>query len=566
MGSNALEQLAEQIGDAREIDWAQARSSMRSSTALLDVEALRLVDSVAKVHRALGSTPDAAAEPDRATAVGAAHADAESDRPPRWGSFTIEKVLGDGRSGTVFEARDPHVDRPIALKLLRRDFDHGQAAVVREARLLAKVRHPNVVTVHGAGREDGRVGLWMERIDGQTLADIVRAQGPWSAEEAALVGIDLCRALTAIHGAGLVHGDLKAHNVMRAVGGRTVLMDFSSARPVDPASEEELANTQGSPAYMAPELFLGQRPTRSSDIYAQGVLLYYLVTGTFPVLGHSMAALVVAHTRGQRTSLRDRRSDLPESFVRVVERATAPTPEQRYGSLGEMEEALSGVVRPHQAPPQIASGSSKRAAGVTGALLAVAIVALIALWPFDRGYSVEAAFVRGTTTREPLVDRARVAVGDPLSLEIEGSEPLYVYVLSEDALGRASVLFPLPNLEPQNPLPPGRLHRLPGKRNGSPLYWQVDSAGEEERFLIVASPSSLPDFEAEIASVPRPDVAPANGDEEPRLRGVQSLVEGSDQPRTGTPSRLFERARRLSEGHDSVSGVWVREFRFSNPG
>src|SRR5207244_2811767 len=104
----------------------------------------------------------------------------------------------------------------------------GGASVIDEGRLLARIRHPNVVTVHGADRIDGRVGLWMEYIHGRTLERSLAEQGPFSAPEAGEIGIQVCRALAAVHQAGLLHRDIKAQNVMREDGGRLVLMDFGA--------------------------------------------------------------------------------------------------------------------------------------------------------------------------------------------------------------------------------------------------------------------------------------------------------------------------------------------------
>ena len=132
------------------------------------------------------------------------------------------KIAGDrpGPFGTVYRAWDPNLQREVALKLV--DFDDGdaaiQSAVINEARLLARVRHSNVVAIHGADQTDGKVGLWMEFIRGRTLREIVSELGPFSPREAAGICLELARALAAVHAAGLVHRDVKAQNVMREQG------------------------------------------------------------------------------------------------------------------------------------------------------------------------------------------------------------------------------------------------------------------------------------------------------------------------------------------------------------
>ena len=165
-----------------------------------------------------------------------------------------------------------------------------------EARRLARLRHEHVVQVYGAEEHDGRVGLWTELVRGESLEQLVADRGPLGAREAALVGLDVCAALAAVHGAGLVHRDVKAQNVMREAGGRVVLMDFGTG--------EDLAGTSrlvGTPFYLAPEIFRGQKASVQSDLYSVGVLLFYLVTGKFPVVGRDDGA-VAGSTRESQAS------------------------------------------------------------------------------------------------------------------------------------------------------------------------------------------------------------------------------------------------------------------------
>ena len=203
--------------------------------------------------------------------------------------------------------------------------------MIDEGRLLARVRHPNVVTVHGADRIDGRVGLWMEFVRGRTLEDVLGDQGPFGAEEATLIGLDLCRALSAVHAAGLMHRDVKAQNVMREAGGRIVLMDFGTGR--DDLSDRP-ADVAGTPLYVAPEVLGGAPATAESDIYSVGVLLFHLVTGAYPVKGRTVAEIREAHGQRRRAWLRDARPDLPDTFVQAVERALDVDPDKRYDERG----------------------------------------------------------------------------------------------------------------------------------------------------------------------------------------------------------------------------------------
>lgn len=278
----------------------------------------------------------------------------------RWGDLVLLEEIGRGSFGTVYQAHDPQLDRAVAVKLLRPSFADEQLAstLLDEGRTLARVRHPNVVTVFGAGEHDGQVGLWMELVRGVTLEQMVAAHGPFSAGEAGLIGQDLCRALAAVHRAGLVHGDVKAQNVMREQGGRLVLMDFGAGR-MRSSPGPVRSGIVGTLSYLAPELLQGDGGTIRSDIYSVGVLLYHLVTSDFPVNAQTIAELRAAHARGDAARLQDLRPDLQETFVRVVERAIELDPARRFASAGEMEAALARI---HGAS---ASESSPRAfAGV----------------------------------------------------------------------------------------------------------------------------------------------------------------------------------------------------------
>jgi serine/threonine protein kinase/Tfp pilus assembly protein PilF len=293
-----------------------------------------------------------------------------------WGRLEIRGRIGSGNFGEVYRAWDPDLRREVALKLAS-GGGHRQVAAVKEARALARVRHNNVVTVYGVDRHGDRVGLWMELIRGRTLAAIVKEHGPLGGREAALVGIELCRALAAVHAGNLVHGDVKAQNVMREEGGRIVVMDFGLVRNTEDAGTRQ----GGTPAYMAPELVGGAPGSVRSDIFALGVLLYYLVTGAFPT---SKNARDTSHYAVNAKLLHDRRPDLLENFVQVIERALSPDPELRFPTAGGMLTALSNVLgseHPIAPTPNPVKKLFKRAAAPGLALLTLALLAIVFAGP-----------------------------------------------------------------------------------------------------------------------------------------------------------------------------------------
>lgn len=368
--------LGTDVSDGKSVDWDQVDRRASDEQARLLVSNLKRLEGVIQAHRAAETQEDEATSPSAESAT------------RHWHHLVLFETVGAGAFGTVYRAWDTKVDREVALKLLSESGSTARAPL-SEARNLARIRHPNIVTVYGAEQVEGRVGIWMEFIQGETLADMIRIRGPMSAREAVGVGVDLCRALSALQAASLLHRDIKAHNVMREVGGRIVLMDFSGAWTSD--AGETPANQSGTPLYMAPELFEDRPPTVASDIYSLGVLLFYLLSGRRPVEGESLADLRDAHLRRTRTRLRDLRPELPEAVVQVVERATAYDAQDRYQTAGELEHALVGTLGAYASPPSTpepngqlrpAAGSHRRLTRwVSWAVAAVAVLTLTAFVP-----------------------------------------------------------------------------------------------------------------------------------------------------------------------------------------
>lgn len=261
-----------------------------------------------------------------------------------WGSFTLLDKIGHGGFGTVYRAWDPVLQRDVALKLislkgLSASTDH---VVLREGQLMARVRHRNVVTIYSAQRVGSEVGLAMELIQGRTLAALVSQRGPLPVRDAIGIGMTVCEALAAVHRLGLVHRDVKASNVIKEKGGRVVLMDFGAGREFGVEASTGSA-VVGTPSYMAPELFRGERAHVASDLYSVGVLLYYLVTRDYPVKGQGLAAIQRAHLDGERRRLADLRPDLPRPFTELVDRTLAPQVSDRPRTAGALRRELLAI-------------------------------------------------------------------------------------------------------------------------------------------------------------------------------------------------------------------------------
>lgn len=301
-------------------------------------------------------------EDETATAEGVGR---PSDAQPSitWSRLVLIEEIGTGSFGRVYRAFDPTLEREVALKLITLpDADPAAtAASLREGRMLARVRHPNVVTVYGADLDAGQIGIWMELVRGRSFADVVRRDGTLGPEEAALAGVALCRALAAVHAAGLLHRDIKPANLMREAGGRVVLMDFGAGRDALGPARPSGGDATGTPVCMAPEVLIGQSASPASDVYSVGALLFFLVSGRYPIEGRTLSDIVLAHSMGRRRLLVDCRPDLPERFIEVVERALAADPRRRYQTAGAMMQALLETM-----PADRASSEGARGGAIAG--------------------------------------------------------------------------------------------------------------------------------------------------------------------------------------------------------
>ena len=380
--TGALIALAESIADGAAVDWEVVEANATQDEREV-IRQLRVLSSLAGLHRSMPVPADATTTIARKTAAAPAIGS--------WAHLELIERLGGGTFGDVYRAWDRHLEREVALKLLRAeraDEDLNSSRIANEGRLLARIRHANVVCVHGVAVHDQRVGLWMELVRGVTLEQQLASNGPFSAREAALIGIDLCRALAAIHGAGLIHRDVKAQNVMREDGGRIVLMDLGTGREADSRIAKGVPELAGTPLYLAPEIFLGSAASARTDLYSLGVLLYHLVTGSFPVRAATVDDLQARHAENGAVRLRDARADLPTAFVRVIDHAIAAEPAKRYQSAGELEAGLVESLddtSPALAPPQPDTAEDRprrwsRAAAIAGAVVAAVAIA-VAGWP-----------------------------------------------------------------------------------------------------------------------------------------------------------------------------------------
>ena len=379
--------LAGAILDGEAVDWAALASTASDSqrSTFAELHAVAAISSLRRRQLPLPMLVREPVLPESAT----------------WGKLTILEAIGHGAFGTVYRAWDSQLDREVALKLLSANEDG--VSTLEEGRLLARVHHPNVVTIFGADRIGTHVGLWMELLRGETLERALAKEGTFTASRVAVVGRQLCDALAAVHRAGLVHRDVKAHNVMLEPGGRLVLMDFGSGRP----ALGDHRDVAGTPLYLAPEIFAGAAATEQSDIYSVGVLLYHLLTAGYPIVGRTVREVRAEHQRATTGSdVRAIRPDVPRWLSIAIDRALAARPDDRFRSADEMRASLSRTADPSTTTHRFLLGFAATTA-------AVAIVAAGGVLKWSRSRQSRApALAIGTeqpTTRRLPLPRAQLA-------------------------------------------------------------------------------------------------------------------------------------------------------------
>jgi len=552
-----LLKVAEDIADGKTVDWSRLSGEVDSAT----LARLRDIAALAGQFSAVGQVTDAAMQQLRIEPVSRL-----------WAHLEVLDEIGRGSSGVVYRAFDPMLQRAVALKLCNPDNGRSDD-LLREARQMAKVDHPGVLKIHGARCVDGQVGFWSDLVEGETVAARLQREQRIAAGEAIGIGREVCIALAAIHHADLVHGDVKAQNVVREAFGPHVLIDFGSAR-----HSFDRVGISGTPLYLAPERLGDGATSQADDLYSLGVLMFRMLAGRFPVEGDSLAALAEAHREGARAHLLDLMPKLDPALCALVERAIDPLPERRFRSAGEFVTALNALLRDEPGVhPAIASTSLPKTSQHHRALamtaIAIALAAALVVTNLTRtpapasATNFQVQMLKTVHDGElPLHDGDRIAIGDALGLELELAEAAHVYVFNEDASGAVYQLFPLPLSEYANPLPAGRTIRLPGRVGGKALDWQVTSAGARERFYVLVAPQALPELGIDTtgfatAELGRPLDRSALVAAVPTVRGTGGLTANA----TASTATEWPTGAWLTQLQAHHPGTQLQKFELDNP-
>ena len=267
----------------------------------------------------------------------------------------VKEKLGQGGMADVYKALHLRLNVSRAIKVIRPEFSNTpdfQARFEKEARLVASLRHPNIVQIHDFGEQDSLYYMVMEFVDGANLSHLVQQHGRIAISTATSIIVQVADALDAAHNKGMLHRDLKPENIMVNTDGLAILMDFGIARLVD--NNTRLTQTGmsiGTPSYMAPEQALGEAELGPAcDIYSLGVVLFELVTGQLPYQADTPIAVMMKALNDPMPMPRSLNPEIPEAFENIILKATAKQVEDRYADAAQFKQDLQGVLQHLETP------------------------------------------------------------------------------------------------------------------------------------------------------------------------------------------------------------------------
>jgi hypothetical protein len=261
--------------------------------------------------------------------------------------FRLEEQIGSGGMSTVYRAFDPTLERSVAIKVMHRAISDDPDQLERfrrEARAVARLSHPHVVTVIDFGEDDRTPYIVLEYIEGETLKERIRRQGRLPVDEAVAYAIEIGRGLSAAHTERLVHRDVKPQNVLIDAEGRAKVTDFGIARSLEAHGLTATGRVLGTTDYVAPEQALGREVTEQSDVYSLGIVLFEMLTGEVPFRADSQVAVAMKHVKDPLPDVQKRRPEVSAALASVVDRATAKETANRYATADDMVRDLEQVL------------------------------------------------------------------------------------------------------------------------------------------------------------------------------------------------------------------------------
>ncbi len=275
------------------------------------------------------------------------------------GRYEIQEHIATGGMASVFKTWDRHIERMVAVKVLR-SLDKNDSRAVerfrREARAAAKLGHPNAVTIYDFVEEGGQYFLVMEFIDGPTLKQVIVQNGQLQPRETLEIAAQVCSVLQVAHARGFIHRDIKPQNIMLMATGNpgggitrhnalVKLTDFGIVRVAEDAGLTNSGIVLGTADYLSPEQARGETLTASSDLYSLGVVMFEMLAGRPPFVGPTAVSIAMQHASTKPPSLRQFNPAVPPSVERIVMRTLEKEPDERFHSAAEMEQTLRACGR-----------------------------------------------------------------------------------------------------------------------------------------------------------------------------------------------------------------------------
>ena len=266
------------------------------------------------------------------------------------GRYEVKEILGAGGMGVVYRAFDRELQEPVAIKTLKPEAMAGGSVALdrfkQEIRLARRIAHRNVVRTYDLGEVNGMYYLTMEYVEGTSLKQLIASRGRLPVAVTLTVGKQLCRALEVAHAEGIIHRDIKPHNMVVDPSGFLKVMDFGIARLANPPQGKGLTEAGlsiGTPDYMSPEQLSGADLDPRSDLYSAGVVLFECLTGRVPFEADTTWALVAKHLEEEPPNPRTLNADVPEALAIVILKAMAKDRERRFATASEMHDALARI-------------------------------------------------------------------------------------------------------------------------------------------------------------------------------------------------------------------------------
>ena len=284
------------------------------------------------------------------------------------GRYELIEIIGEGGMSTVYKARDRILDRIVAVKVLKDEFSKDKGFVEKfktEALSAASISHPNIVNIYDVGQENDVHYIVMEYVDGKTLKDIIRNQAPLRIEQAVDIAVMVCDGVHHAHEKGIIHRDIKPHNILITEQGMVKVADFGIARAVSTGTITYGNNIVGSVHYFSPEQARGEAINRTTDIYSIGCILFEMLTGKVPFDAESPITVALRHIHDDPPSARSINHEIPSALEGIIFKAMEKVPAHRFKTAQDMRNALLNI---HKGPNAVYAGKGMNDRAVSSGL------------------------------------------------------------------------------------------------------------------------------------------------------------------------------------------------------